>query len=114
MNTNPTPERDPLDRVLRQWVVDTSLPARFQEEVWQRIARAETRAEPDLPAGLWRLIQDILPRPKFAVAYLSVVLALGVTAGALAAQAKTSRLDSDLSLRYVQSVDPYRAGISNP
>jgi len=115
MNTNESPQDDAaLRKVMRQWTVDAPLPPRFQEQVWQRIAKTETRSEPAAWAGLWRLIEDILPRPKFAFAYLAVLLASGVAAGSLAAQARTNRLDSELSRRYVQAVDPFRADPSQP
>jgi hypothetical protein len=115
MKPNQNPDNDErLRGVLREWVVDAPLPPRFQEQVWQRIARSETRPEPTQWAGLLRLVEVILPRPKFAFAYLSVLLVFGVAAGSVAAQITTSRLDSKLSLRYVQSIDPYRADSSSP
>lgn len=115
MNKNPNSGEDPaLRKVLREWTVDAPLPPRFHEGVWQRLARADRRAAPAGWTGLWRLIEVALPRPKFAFAYLSAVLALGVAAGSWAAQAKTSRLDSELSLRYVQLIDPYRADTAQP
>ncbi len=111
MSANQRPENDEaLNQVLRQWEVEAPLPRRFQEQVWQRIARAE--AEPAVSPGpwaeLWRLLGVVLLRPRFAFAYVAVLLAVGVAAGSWAAQVKASRIDSDLSLRYVQSIDPYR------
>ena len=115
MNTNKTPDDDKaLRKVLGEWRVDAPLPPRFQERVWQRIAKTETRPEPAAKVGLWRLIEAVLPRPRFAYAYLAVLLVSGVTAGSWAAQIKTSRLDSELSMRYVQSIDPYRTDASHP
>lgn len=110
MSANRNPENeDALNKVLRQWTVDTPLPPRFQEQVWQRIAKSEAPTEPAPWAGLWRLIEVVLPRPRFAYAYLAILLGSGVAAGSVAAQMKTNRLDSELSMRYVQSIDPYRA-----
>ncbi len=103
-----------LSQVLRQWTVDTPLPPRFHEEVWQRIARAETRPESTFWAGLSRLVEVLLPRPRVAFSYVALLLALGIAAGSLAAQSRTRRLDADLSLRYVQSVDPYRSDTLHP
>ena len=115
MKPNQKPDNDErLRGVLREWVVDAPLPPRFQEQVWQRITRAETPPAPTPGAWLWRLVEGVLPRPGFAFAYLSVLLVFGLAAGAVAAQIKTSRLNSELSLRYVQSVDPYRADPSSP
>ncbi len=115
MNMNEGPEADDaLRKVLGQWTVDVPLPPRFQETVWQRIAKADPKPEPAVWTGLWRLIEVVLPRPKFAFAYLAVLLASGVTAGSWAAHTKSSRLDSELSMRYVQSINPYRADASRP
>ena len=115
MKPNQDPENeDRLRALLRSWVVDTPLPPRFQEQVWRRIERAEPRPASPFLAGFFRLVEVALPRPKVAFAYVTVLLALGITAGAWAVQAKTSRTDAALGLRYVQSVDPYKAPASNP
>src|SRR5579871_5330826 len=107
MKTSPTPDRDPLENILHQWSVPASLPPRFQEQVWQRIERAQTPAAATLWRRLVRVIEDMLPRPSFAVAYLAVILAVGGAAGTLAAQARTSRLEAQLGARYVHSIDPF-------
>ncbi len=115
MNTNQNPQQDDtLDGVLRQWTVDASLLPRFQEHVWSRIARAEQQPAPSFWAGVSRLIEVVLPRPKVALAYLAAFLALGVAAGSLTAEARSNRLESELSLRYVQSLDPYRVEMPAP
>ena len=115
MKSNQDPERDErLRALLRSWVVDIPLPPRFQERVWQRIDRADLQRESPFWAGLLRLVEVALPRPKVAFAYVSVLLAVGVTAGAWAAQVKTSHTQADLGLRYVQSIDPYKAVGSTP
>lgn len=115
MNTNPNSGDDPaLREALREWTVEAPLPPRFQEGVWQRIAQSDRHAAPVGWTGLRRLIELALPRPKFAFAYLLAVLALGVAAGSWTAQVRTSRLDSELSLRYVQLIDPYRADTTHP
>lgn len=115
MNANKSPAEDEtLRSVLRQWKVDAPLPPRFQEQVWQRIAKAEARPAPAASAGLWRLVEIVFQRPRFAYAYLAVLLLSGVAAGAWAAQVKTTRLESELSLRYVQSIDPYRGDAAQP
>jgi hypothetical protein len=111
MKANQDPEKDrATDKVLKQWVVETPLPPRFPEQVWQRIARAEV--SPDVTISFWtllrRLIETNLPRPKFAYSYVAILLLLGVVSGAWAAQRETSRLNAALGSRYVQSVDPYQ------
>src|SRR3974377_151809 len=103
-----------LGRVLRRWTVDTPLPLRFQEQVWQRISRAEAQTAPALWSSLSHWLETILPRPQFAFSSVAIHLVAGVAAGSLAAQARTSRLETTLSARYVQSVDPFRADHSRP
>ncbi len=117
MKTNHQPENDKrLDELMRQWTVETPLPPRFQERVWQRIARAEAKPENARTfwAGLVYYIEAILPAPKVAYAYAAILLLLGVAGGAWAAQRQTSRLEAALSYRYVQSVDPYQKVALNP
>ncbi len=108
-NQQPDPNDEQLQSVLRQWVVDTPLPPRFQEQVWRRIERAETPAGAGFWAVLSQWIEAALPRPKVALSYITALLLLGVTAGSLAAQAKSSQLNTALSTKYVQSIDPYRS-----
>ena len=115
MKPNQTPEDDQsLRQVLREWTVDTPLPPRFQEQVWRRITRAETQPAPTPWAWLYRWVEVFLPRPQFAFSYVAALLVLGVAAGSLAAQATTRRLNADLGLRYVQSLDPFHADTSPP
>jgi hypothetical protein len=108
-----------LDGALRQWTIDNSLPPRFQEEVWRRIERTESRPtlltllRSTLPALLRSALLTV-QYPKFALSYLAVLLALGVGAGAAAAQLKSSRVDSEMSERYMQSVSPFQTGLSQP
>ncbi len=115
MKPNQEDEQDRvLNKVLGEWVFDAPLPPRFQEQVWQRISRTAVQAPPPFWASLSGLLERVLPRPKFAFAYLSVLLALGVAAGSVAAQIRTSHLDSELRQRYVQSVVPDSADTSHP
>jgi hypothetical protein len=106
-------QEERLTSALRKWVVDAPLPPRFQEAVWQRIARAETPTPAAAGSGLRRWL-ELLPRPKFAFAYLAVLLAAGLAAGSWAAQARASHVASDLSSRYVQAIDPFRVELPEP
>jgi ABC-type dipeptide/oligopeptide/nickel transport system permease component len=106
---NQTSENDePLRTILREWVVDAPLPARFQEQVWQRIERADAQPKNALWPVLLRLADALLPRPKLAFAYAAVLLAAGIAAGSWTAQIQSSRLDAALGSRYILSVDPYK------
>jgi hypothetical protein len=114
MNEQRDENQGPLDAFLRQWTVEAELPQRFHEQVWQRIARSEARRAPPFPAGPLRLVGVALPQPKVAFGCVAALLVLGIAAGSWAAQIKSDRLQATLGLRYVQSLDPYRAGNSQP
>ncbi len=96
-----------LDKALKQWVVDDPLPPRFQEQVWQRIARTGARPAPAFWASMLRLMEVALPRPRFALSYVAALLLLGMLAGSWAARKESSRMNTALGSRYVQSVDPF-------
>ena len=100
---------EPLDAVLRGWKVDSRLPPRFQEQVWRRIARAETDGEGAVWSGLLHSLERALARPALAGAYVAVLLAAGLSAGHWQVQREAAQLDRMLGLRYVQAVDPYQA-----
>lgn len=109
--TNPSEDDKALSRLLRQWKVDASLPPHFGQQVWRRIELVETRrATAHSP---WAAVRDwiaaMLPRPALAVAYVAVLLAAGAGVGWTQAQHETSHVSSQLSARYVQLVDPYKA-----
>ena len=111
MNANQNPEKDcATDQLLKEWVVKSPLPPRFQEQVWQRITRAE--AGPKESAALWtvlsRWLETSLPRPKFAYSYVAILVVLGLVSGAWAAQREATRINAALGSRYIQSVDPYQ------
>lgn len=97
-----------LDRVLKQWVVDAPLPPRFQEQVWQRIAPSEVGSSRSFRSLLTRFMEVVLPQPKIAYSYVTALLVLGLAASAWAAEKQNSRLQTSLSSRYLQSVDPYQ------
>lgn len=112
MNTNHPNENDPaLRAALREWRVCDPLPPQFQEQVWRRIERAETPTVVARP--LWSLMNDwvaaLLPRPALAVAYVTVLLVIGATAGWSQAREETARTSQEMSARYVRTVDPYQA-----
>jgi hypothetical protein len=65
-------------------------------------------------ARLARLAMDSMARPRFAFSYVAALLVLGVATGSIAAQVTSRRLHADLGTRYVQSLDPFRGGDSQP
>src|SRR5215470_6898190 len=97
-----SPGRDEaLSRTLREWPVAVSLPPRFQEEVWVRIENAGSRAGVGPFAALGRWLENTLPRPKVALAYVAVLLLVGMTAGFWQAKTGNARANTALSSRYV-------------
>lgn len=108
MTTGLTPESDGrLDRELRQWALEAPLPPRFQEQVWNRITQAEARRKPSVWGAALRAGAELFLRPRFAFAYVTVLLLVGIASGIWMAQVKRSRMDSLLGERYVQSIAPY-------
>jgi hypothetical protein len=103
---------EPLRKVMREWRVTEPLPPRFQEGVWRKIQQAESGATGATTTTLWSVcmtwLASVLPRPAVAVAYLSVLLVAGMTAGYWQARQTTAHLDNELGSRYVQAVDPYQ------
>ncbi len=113
------PNEDPeaVRRVLREWKVTSQLPPLFVENVWRRIEKAETAAplasNPTLWAALKLWLAAMLPRPAFAIPYVSVLLIAGLLAGYWHARAETTSWDKDLARRYFQAVDPFQKSIGN-
>ena len=100
---------DPRDEVLKEWKVDSTLPPRFQEQVWQRIAVQERRTN----RGSWQAIlywvEGMMARPALAVSYVAVLFMLGASTGYWHAQWKAEQTVTELQSRYIHAVDPYKA-----
>lgn len=109
-NENPNSDA-PLRQVLKEWKVGAALPPRFRDQVWRRIARAETASLPSfsLAAMFEKWIATVLPRPALATAYLTLLLALGAGMGWSEARRETSRVSHELGVRYARTIDPYQA-----
>ena len=103
-----------LDKVLREWAAESVPPPRFREGVWRQIAAGERGDETGFWEGLCQWVGVKLPRPAYAAGFMAMVLALGVAGGAVTAQAKVRRMDSEMGMRYVQSVDPFAAAKVQP
>jgi hypothetical protein len=100
--------QDPLDGALAEWRVRAPLPPRFQEQVWRRIAGEGAEARTTWWKALRDWLQPVLARPAFAIACVTLLLALGSGTGWWQARQKSARLENDLGARYVQSLDPYQ------
>jgi len=96
-----------LDRALREWEIHDPLPPRFQERVWQRIAReeAQTLINPWSLFSNW--LGQLLARPSMAVSYLVLLLFSGLLAGYWQARVEQTHTLEQLGSRYVQMLDPY-------
>lgn len=97
---------------MRVWRVDSSIPPRFQEQVWQRIERAEVAKEVFSWSAMVNEFLRALTRPALATAYVSALLVAGLLAGHWHARADTTKWDKALASRYVQAVDPYQQALA--
>jgi hypothetical protein len=104
---NPSEENDrSLGGVLGQWKVDATLPPRFQENVWRRIAQQEAKVSPRPSFITW--LEAAFKRPALVTSYVTVLLFIGLTTGYLRGHDQTMREQSQERTLYVQSVDPYQ------
>ena len=104
-----------LNRLLRTWQVNTSLPPDFEASVWRRIESSERRsahveAESASWPTIWTWIERWLARPRVAVAYLAVLCLLGAGAGSIRGQAESAAAADGLQGQYVRSIDPFFPG----
>ena len=105
----PSENPEPVRKVLREWKVTTPLPPRFQEQVWQRIERAEPQSGFSVWAVIAHWVGTVLPRPALAASYVAILLTIGVTVGWAQARQETARVKDELGQRYVRVLDPYLA-----
>ena len=106
MNSNM--DDDSLNKALQSWRIKATLPLRFQEQVWQRIAIAESKATPTWWQTLLVRIEWAFTRPALAASYVAVLLLLGLATGYEQAGHRASQVESQARALYVQSVDPYQ------
>jgi hypothetical protein len=110
MNTKkPANNDEALRKLLKEWRMETTLPSRFQERVWERIEREEMPVQPSLRLVIAHWISAVLPRPALAASYVAVLTVVGVTAGWVQAHEATTHVRDELSQRYVRVLDPYLA-----
>jgi hypothetical protein len=110
-------DSDPLDELLKSWKVEASLPPRFQEQVWRRIACAEE--EPAWPVSAWLLRlaalgANLLRKPVGAAAYVSVLLAIGILAGVWRSDHYANQTEAAWRTAYLQAVTPTPSLESQP
>jgi hypothetical protein len=94
--------------MLQRWNVSQPLPPRFETRVWQRIKSANARPAPVFTL-IAQWIEQALDRPVLAVAYVSILLVIGLTLGDWQAHLQSARAENAARALYVQAVDPYQA-----
>jgi hypothetical protein len=96
----------PVTKLLREWKLESVLPPRFNEQVWQRIETAGVPA-----VSPWALLRNwvarTLARPAMAISYVTVLLLAGLAIGFWRGQANSERAATELSARYVQLMSSY-------
>jgi hypothetical protein len=111
----PNEDQEAVRRVLREWKVTSPLPPRFVESVWRRIEKAEPAAPSVSNPTLWVAVKTwlalTLPRPAFAISYVSVLLVAGLFAGYRHSRLEATSWDRALANRYVEAVDPFQKSI---
>jgi hypothetical protein len=97
-------EHESLRKLLGQWKITEPLPLRFQQGVWRRLE------QPARSPNAWELwqqwLESIFARKAVALAYVTVLLFAGLTAGYLNGQAHEQTWNAQLASQYVQSLDP--------
>jgi hypothetical protein len=102
------PEDQPLSDALREWKISQPAPPRLREGVWRRIAHAEAQEDRTFAEWCKAWLAGIFAKPAWAMGYVTVLLAAGLTAGYLQGEARQHRTNDELAARYVQSLDPYQ------
>jgi len=108
----PSENPEPVRGLLREWQITSLLPPRFAENVWRRIEGAERTATTEFSPKRWAILKTwlsvMLPRPAFAVSYVSLLLVAGLIGGYWHARIDTTSWEKTLAHRYVQAVDPFQ------
>ena len=97
-----TPNQDLADgklhSLLRESRPASTLPPRFQENVWRRIEQGEV---PGRSSSWIEALAGLLLKPRFAVATVGVLLLIGTLLGSLDGQSRARLVAQE---RYVASV----------
>ena len=100
MKENTHIEDATLAGLLREARSSSSLPPRFQQNVWRRI---ETAHELDTPATWLDLLATLILRPKLAVATVAMLMLAGIMLGSIEG---SKAVRQDAQARYIASVAP--------
>jgi len=98
-----TTPNNPLN--LQAWKAEVIPPARFQSEVWQRIA-ARAPARRSLLEGWLERLALLLVRPVYAAALVAACIGLGLGLGHTAAGNARSAASQNGQALYMASINP--------
>jgi hypothetical protein len=99
---------DELNKVLKEWRVEASLPLRFREGVWRRIAVSQEAHGTRNSFWLSLLLrwESFVRKPVGVAACLTFFTAVGIGFGLWHTQTFTARTESAWQHAYFQSVSP--------
>jgi hypothetical protein len=97
-----------LRRTLQEWKVADSVPPRFGERVWHRIALEQSTDPVGLLRAFLRRFGEVMVRPTAAAIYLAVLLLSGIAVGYRQAHITNLHTSEELGSRYVRMMDPYQ------
>ena len=107
MNSS-TPDDDPDDGSLRTLLQEAhpspSLPPRFQEGVWKRLAHIEARSRTTAQTGWFEQFVAGLLRPAYASIGLASLMLLGTWLGVRNGEHLTHQTEQ---IRYLAAVSPF-------
>src|ERR1043166_7275273 len=98
-----------LHQVLQEGGRPEPLPPRFDQRVWQRIARLEEQRPQNLLSALLNQLGQAFIRPSLAATYVAVLLIAGLSTGLWQARVVNLRTSQEWGARYVHMMDPYQA-----
>ncbi len=95
-----------LKRALATWQVKPPPIPDFKAAVWRRIAAEEERAAAGISGTLreWLFVQ--LPRPAYATALLAMAVTVGIFAANARAEHARAQYRLDSARQYLASIDP--------
>ena len=97
-------ENNEIDKLLKEWRVDGSLPGDFNSAVWRRVENRRLFGVGEWISGL---IADLFAKRAVAFSYLAVALVLGLAAGQVHASRDLQSAELEARSNYIRSVDPY-------
>ena len=109
MKDNPEINDEAMKKLLRETRREEPLPPGFQASVWHRIDRLDSKATGSIWQDICHWMGTQLPRPRVAIPYFSVLLAIGISLGLTQGQKQAGHLKNTLSERYVRGLNPYQA-----